>query len=214
MKRSTLAQREGYVRGYRFPAAVAQDVGRAHGELSDDDLRRAEIALREWLVASVYRERREIGVPSRAVDWLWQEFVSLAADHREFCQHAFGSHRDSPSDSSSHIPTDVAMANAVAAWDRSKWSRERDAVMFELDRELELPDAICVDPDSSRALTRQAFAAVLTGRLRHRRFQLAARTPSNDAALWLFPGQYVGSKRRFDLGQLPQEGFFGPGGAN
>ena len=85
--------------------------------------------------------------------------------------------------------------------------------MFGCDRELGIPTELSVDVDGARHLTREAFAAYITGRMRRRRFRGGPSGSANDPSMWLFPALYHRRRRgRFDFGQMPRDGFFGPGG--
>jgi hypothetical protein len=212
-KRSPLAEREQYVRDYTFPAPVLDRVRAGNPTLTADGLARVETALREWLVACTYRDGRALANPSTLADAAWSDFAACTPDYAEFCRHAFG-RIESPSDPQPDTPPEVAAANTVAAWDRSQWSEEREAVMFGCDRELGIPTALSVEVDAARHLTREAFAAYITGRMRRRRFRRGRRGSANDPSMWLFPAlDHRSRKGRFDFGQIPRDGFYGPGGA-
>ena len=124
-KRSSLAEREQYVRDYTFPAPVLDRVRTGNPTLTADGLARVETALREWLVACTYRDGRELANPSTIADVAWSEFAACTPDYAEFCRHAFG-RIEPPRDLQPGTPPEVAAANAVAAWDRSRWSDERE----------------------------------------------------------------------------------------
>src|SRR5262249_9593353 len=96
---------------------------------------------REWFVCCAWRGRTVLGMPSRAVDEAWTEFIGDSPSYTEFSEEAFGGHLDQLPDEVRSKPTDDHFAHTVAAWDRSQEGRGvRESVLWDLDRHLGIAD--------------------------------------------------------------------------
>jgi len=141
-KRSRAARRgEEYISGYTFPADIE---GRVRGKLPQlDDIgwARVEEGLREWFVCCAWRGRTVLGMPSRAVDEAWHEFILDSVPYSSFCEQAFGGYLHHTPDESQAGSMDDLYAHTVGAWDRSEEGHGvRESVLWDLDHHLEIED--------------------------------------------------------------------------
>lgn len=141
-KRSRAARRaEAYIAGYAFPPHIERRVRRKLPQLDDAGWTLVEQGLREWLVCCAWRGRTVLGMPSRAVDEAWHEFILDSLSYSGFCDTAFGEYLHHTPDEAMAAPMDGLLAETVRAWDRSEMGRgERESVLWDLDRQLGIDD--------------------------------------------------------------------------
>jgi hypothetical protein len=90
-RRAELERRRIYIESYSFPSALRDRL-----EARDDlDLTGTQISLvfdglRTWFVACLYADGKTLGMPSRAVDIAWHEFILMTREYQSFCDEAFG----------------------------------------------------------------------------------------------------------------------------
>jgi hypothetical protein len=149
---------EEFISGYAFPADVERRTRDKFPQLDDGGWARVEEGLREWLVCCAWRGYRLLGMPSRAVDEAWREFILDALAYTEFCEQAFGAYLPHLPDETPTAPLDDVFANSVAAWDRSVQGRGvRESVLWDLDRHLGIDDPWGLD-DEQLALVRKRIS--------------------------------------------------------
>lgn len=90
-RRAELERRRLYIESYSFPQALRERI-EAHADL---DLSGSQISLvldglRAWFVACLYADGKTLGMPSKAVDVAWHEFILMTRDYQSFCDEAFG----------------------------------------------------------------------------------------------------------------------------
>ena len=81
--------------------------------------------LREWFVCCAWRGNQTLGMPSRAVDEAWHEFILATPSYTGFCRAAYGHYLH-------HTPDEVLstpMPETVRAWDRSDPRSEKGPAM-------------------------------------------------------------------------------------
>jgi hypothetical protein len=145
---------EEFISGYAFPEQLEQRVRSKFPELDDVGWARVEEGLREWFVCCAWRGHTVLGMPSRAVDEAWHEFILDSAGYSKFSQSAFGGYLPALSDDL-EAPIDDLLARTVAAWDRSLEGRGvRESVLWDLDRHLGIEDPWGLD-DEQLALARK-----------------------------------------------------------
>lgn len=146
----TLRQRLDFIRGYRFPLVFENRLADALPALDRGQRDQVLEHLRAWFVILTARPREQFGLPSRAVDVAWHEFILLTREYTSFCERAFGRYLH-------HEPDGRGVAAAEAAKARlgSTWLAARDpaviatltglglsgalaAGLFDLDRQLGL----------------------------------------------------------------------------
>jgi hypothetical protein len=80
-------RRQEFVATYQFPNSLGHDLSVAYPHLLS--LEPAFQGLRQWLRLHVAAPEL-LGMPSRAVDLLWHEFILHTVFYKEFCSQAFG----------------------------------------------------------------------------------------------------------------------------
>jgi hypothetical protein len=137
-KRSRAARRaEVYIAGYTFPPHIERRVRRKLPQLDDAGWALVGQGLREWFVCCAWRGRTILGMPSRAVDEAWHEFILDSLSYARFCKLAFGEYLHHTPDEAMSTPMDGLLADTVRAWDRSEIGRGgRESVLWDLDRRL------------------------------------------------------------------------------
>jgi hypothetical protein len=139
-------RREKLVAGARIPDHIRRGVIRTYPSIGSEGWEEVEEGLREWFVCCVWaRRRRQLGMPSRAVDEAWHQMILDSAAYMEFCGRAFGRYLHHTPDDRLTTPPQELLANTVHAWDRSVAGRRRESVLWDLDRRLGIPDALGVE---------------------------------------------------------------------
>lgn len=80
-------RRQDFVASYQFPQSLGHDLSKAYPHLLS--LEPAVQGLRQWLRLHVAAPEL-LGMPSRAVDLLWHEFILHTVFYKEFCLGAYG----------------------------------------------------------------------------------------------------------------------------
>ena len=138
-KRSRAARRgEEYISGFTFPPHIERRVKRKLPQLDDAGWALVEQGLREWFVCCAWRGRTILGMPSRAVDEAWHEFILDSVSYTRFCERAFGEYLHHTPDEAMSAPNPMPdlLAETVRAWDRSEVGRDGESVLWDLDRRL------------------------------------------------------------------------------
>jgi hypothetical protein len=165
-RRAELERRRIYIESYSFPAALREKL-EAHPDL---DLTGSQISLvldglRSWFVACLYADGETLGMPSKAVDVAWHEFILMTREYQAFCDEAFGYYLH-------HSPEETMDEAMPAALRRTLTSLERDPAvpayvgipfLFALDGELGIKDGQEWTPQDIEGL--RASEAADTGAL-------------------------------------------------
>jgi len=133
---------EAYISAYEFPAYLGKRTRSKLPQLDDLGWLRVERGLREWFVCCAWRGRTVLGMPSRAVDEAWHEFILDTASYVRFCEGAFGSYLHHTPGEAMTVEMGDALAETVRAWDRSAMGEAGESVLWNLDRELRVPDPL------------------------------------------------------------------------
>lgn len=83
-------ERVVFIRGYRFPAGLRFKLHQAYPELSDEQTALILEGLRAWFLLLAENPSARFGMPSKAVDTAWHEFILLTHQYAAFCDQAFG----------------------------------------------------------------------------------------------------------------------------
>jgi len=84
------SRRETFVRTYMFPPGLLDTLATRRPELSLKDRQLVAHALRQFFLVYLKGRRRNVAMPSQAVDDLWHEFILCTRDYEAFCRRAFG----------------------------------------------------------------------------------------------------------------------------
>lgn len=135
-RRRAARKAEAYICDYDLPSHIAARVRRKLPQLSEADWDLIELGLSEWFVCCAWRGQMVLGMPSRAVDEAWHEFILDTPAYTRFCTAAFGEYLHHTPDEAMSTPMPEALAETVRAWDRSKMGAEEESVLWDLDRRL------------------------------------------------------------------------------
>jgi hypothetical protein len=140
----TAREGEEFIADYEFPAYLQRRVERHEPQLSER-WELVEQGLREWFVCCAWRGGTMLGMPSRAVDEAWHEFILDSIPYTRFCNFAFGAYLHHTPDEGMSTPVSEALRDTVRAWDRSDASEAGDSVLWDLDRQLGIRNPLGID---------------------------------------------------------------------
>ena len=142
-RRAELERRRLYIESYSFPRALREKLAaRADLHLSDSQISLVLDGLRSWFVACLYADGKTLGMPSKAVDVAWHEFILMTREYQSFCDEAFGYYLH-------HSPEETMDESMPAALRRTLLTSERELMvpgyvgvpfLFALDSQLGIPD--------------------------------------------------------------------------
>jgi hypothetical protein len=153
---------EEFILGYEFPPHIGRRVRRKHAGLDDRDWALIERGLREWFICCAWRGRTGLGMPSRAVDEAWHEFILDTLAYETFCGAAFGAYLHHTPDEAMSTSMGDALANTIRAWDHSDVGDEEESVLWDLDERLGIDEPLGIDGLQLSAV-RSASVATGTG---------------------------------------------------
>ena len=88
--RSQAARRAEFIRNYKLPPGLFEKLRQKRPELSLKDCQLVGQGLRQFFVAYLRGNFREVAMPSQVVDDLWHEFILYTRTYQTFCRQAFG----------------------------------------------------------------------------------------------------------------------------
>jgi hypothetical protein len=138
-------KRERFISGYVFPSHIAARVRKRLPRIEERDWPLVEQGLREWFVCCAWRGGAVLGMPSRAVDEAWHEFILDSIAYIDFCERAFGGYLHHTPDEAMATPMGDALARTVRAWDRSEAGQEEESVLWDLDERLGIDQPLGLD---------------------------------------------------------------------
>lgn len=170
-RRALQRQRAEFIQRYTFPAELRNRLQRNH-DLSLENSGRVLEGLRQYFLACLSAQRRSIannvGMPSKAVDAAWHEFILLTKEYAKFCEQAFGKFLHHTPKAMMETPTSAAVANTLhqlrgPTLTPAAWAMVGTVpLLFALDRELGFKDGHMYDEGTIHELegVRQAQLAM------------------------------------------------------
>jgi hypothetical protein len=169
-KKRNMARRAAFIAAFRFPPGLDRALAARRPTLDSQQRKLVLEALRQYflvvLTARHGRIAKRLGLPSKAADEAWQEFVAMTGEYQAFCQQAFGKvlrHRPSaPLDGAS----EDAFANTLHQLRRNPpggvaWAALAGVpLLFALDRNLALADGHVVDAAGMEGLEARRLSLV------------------------------------------------------
>jgi hypothetical protein len=144
-RRSRAARRgEQFIASYEFPDYFPKRVAKRLPNLGEAEPQLVEQGLREWFICCAWRGRTVLGMPSRAVDEAWHEFILDTITYTNFCEQAFGYYLHHTPDEAMGTSMNIAIADTIRAWDRSEAGRDRESLIWDLDERLGLEEPLGV----------------------------------------------------------------------
>lgn len=159
-------KRERFILAYEFPAHISGRVRKRLSGLTEREWPLVEQGLREWLVCCTWRWGAVLGMPSRAVDEAWHEFILDTRAYTSFCEDAFGEYLHHTPDEAMGTPMGDALGATVRAWDRSEIGGKGDSILWDLDERLGIENPLGIDGvglTAARSLSLYPAAAGLAG---------------------------------------------------
>jgi hypothetical protein len=142
-RQAELERRRVYIESYSFPSALREKLeGHPDLDVSATQISLVLDGLRTWFVACLYADGKTLGMPSRAVDIAWHEFILMTREYQSFCDEAFGYYLH-------HSPEETMDEAMPAGLRRTLTTLERDPALpgyigipflFALDGELGIED--------------------------------------------------------------------------
>ena len=83
-------RREQHIRSFVFPTAVLNAFRQHNPDINEKSLFLVARALRTFYLAHLRAGEQVIGMPSKAADALWHEFILDTKAYKTFCDEAFG----------------------------------------------------------------------------------------------------------------------------
>jgi hypothetical protein len=178
-RREELRRRAQYIADYKFPDELRRRIAEQRPGLMPNQVTMILEGLRQYFLAFL-RSRSgsrgkgpagQLGMPSKAVDDAWHEFILMTRDYSEFCIKAFGEFLHHTPGAQLGEPMKDALANTLAQVKRpalgpAGWAMVGTMpLLFAIDRELGLADGFRYD-DAAFAeidLRRQAMAGSASG---------------------------------------------------
>jgi len=169
-----LRERAQFIEKYAFPSELRNRLQRNH-DLTLESSGRVLDGLRQYFLACLSAQRRpiakEVGMPSKAVDAAWHEFIVLTKEYAKFCDQAFGKYLHHTPGAMMETPTSAAVANTLhqlrgPTLTPAGWAMVGSVpLLFAIDRELGFNDGHMYDESTLVAVEqmRQAQLAAAAG---------------------------------------------------
>src|SRR6187402_1586997 len=115
-RNARIRSRAAFIQGYRFPPELRNRLQANTGLMLDQSGRVLE-GLRQYFLACLAAQRspisKQVGMPSKAVDAAWHEFIVLTKEYAAFCDKAFGRYLHHTPKAMMDEPTSAALANTL-----------------------------------------------------------------------------------------------------
>ena len=149
-RRAAYRERARFIDQYRFPEELRRRLSERRPALTPQQLGLVLEALRQYFLACLAAQHRPIarlvGMPSKAVDDAWHEFIVMTHDYAEFCRKAFGRYLHHTPAAQMDEPMGDAVANTLHQLKSPSIGPASVAMLgampliFALDRELGIGD--------------------------------------------------------------------------
>lgn len=156
------SEREAFIRGYPFPIHLRQKLLMRYPHWEGEQMQLALRALRQYflvcLEAGAAAGGKAVGMPSKAVDEAWHEFILMSRHYTEFCRHAFGRYLHHNPESMLKHGIDDALVNTLQQFKTkpggvSGWSTWAGIpLLFAADRALGVTDGYHYDAEAMSRL--------------------------------------------------------------
>jgi len=83
-------ERIEFIVNYPFPSGLRFKLDQAYPQLSHEQIKQVLEGLRAWFLLIAANPHAKLGMPSKAVDTAWHEFILLTKNYATFCDKAFG----------------------------------------------------------------------------------------------------------------------------
>jgi uncharacterized membrane protein YgcG len=101
-----------FIETYSFPAALATKLSKHFPHLTSAQIGQIVEGLRQWFVLLAMNRGKKFGMPSKAVDMAWHEFILMTRHYDAFCEAAFGEYLHHTQNDGGHKRNDERLALA------------------------------------------------------------------------------------------------------
>ena len=114
-----------------------------------------------WFLACLYSQGKLLGMPSKAVDTAWHEFILITREYQSFCDEAFGYFLHHAPEATLDEPMSGALVRTLDVIDRQALAMFRPRVvdgvplLFAIDKELGIPGGYVWTRDDVERLRRR-----------------------------------------------------------
>lgn len=158
-QRSEVARRRAFIEEFIFPRALGDRLVE-HGVAAAGSAEALRVldGLRLWFLCCLHAGGQQIGMPSRAVDRAWHEFILMTREYHAFCDEAFGRYLHHAPEATMSTPMDEALGRTLRIIEKHDLGRTGVIagvpILFSLDAELGRDDAALWDGDRVERLRR------------------------------------------------------------
>ena len=155
-RRAAYRERARFIDQYRFPDELRRRLSQGRPLLTPKQLDLVLTGLRQYFLACLAAQHRpiakQVGMPSKAVDDAWHEFIVMTREYADFCTKAFGRYLHHTPAAQMPEPVDDAVANTLHQLKSPLIGPASVAMLgtmpliFALDRELGIADGYRYDP--------------------------------------------------------------------
>jgi len=153
-KTAAMRKRAEFIQRYTFPAELRTRL-QSHTGLTLEQSGKVLEGLRQYFLACLAAQRKaiakEVGMPSKAVDAAWHEFIVLTKEYAKFCEQAFGRYLHHTPKAMMDTSTQAALANTLhqlrgQSLSPAGWAMVGSVpLLFALDRELGFKEGYLYD---------------------------------------------------------------------
>jgi hypothetical protein len=153
-KAAAMRRRAEFIQHYAFPPELRNRL-QANTGLTLEQSGKVLEGLRQYFLACLAAQRKpiakEVGMPSKAVDAAWHEFIVLTKEYAKFCEQAFGRYLHHTPKAMMDTPASAAVANTLhqlrnPALTPAGWAMVGSIpLLFAIDRELGFKDGHVYD---------------------------------------------------------------------
>ena len=158
-------KRGRFITEFAFPRELSQRVRELHPGLTQEQAALVLEGLRQYFLACLAAQdnaiSKQVGMPSRAVDDAWHEFIVMTRAYEAFCRQAFGRYLHHTPERQMEEPMDHALANTLQQFrspspDGATWAMLGSLpLLFAMDHALGLSDGFRHDDRSLDDLDQQ-----------------------------------------------------------
>ncbi len=156
-RKRTLARREHLIDTFRFPEKIGRKLRETYPQLSIGDAGIVLNGLREYFHLCNIAGKRNVAMPSQAVDVAWHEFILFTRQYETFCTKALGRFLHHTPAEAMRTPTE-AQDGIKRAWKLScrreniaAAKPQRLPILFAMDAQLKIPDGFTYTLDCKKA---------------------------------------------------------------
>ena len=144
-----------FIERYEFSNSLKQKILKNYLFLSLEEIDIILQGLRDYFVICNKAEKKEVSMPSRAVDTAWHEFILHTKIYQDFCENAFGYFlHHTPAEGMNRVTQvqkGIKRVWKLACWNESLIPRHPGILprLFDIDRQLNIPNGYVYSLESN-----------------------------------------------------------------